>query len=835
MNPLPPADLSVLARHADDAKIQFEGPPEACARLFGVARVMLGVLRHRLALGGIEVGSRHVRTPGGGHIFVAWDGTSNIIRIRAPGPTTPGEEDNDSIVYEFAMQFSVPDLAKCEFVWVVVRFRRNGFWTAESYPGQTHFLLASLEANGGDSIISSPFDDLQIYGASKAEANVWHSGDRRYQRRLAWGGGNICYAPRIAHRYGNYFLSTGYKIGMHEVYWYDFVGRDRLAGAPLEFGVHEPIAEGFDASRRYRVSIDLRGRVTVIRRSDGAIKKAEGKFPEWVKGTSLDLNHVGGAWHLNGDCTKAISVLHGNAFPPDALLPGFDVGRLSDPNEPAEYSGAFQSGVFVVNIGITGPAPGRSGDFELVVSVEQIGETSMVMTCGLAYGYPEMHSKGDYYVAADFDETGAIVTASIHYYRRTSTEGLRKAVLTGVPTVELKDLKEEYPPLVLSGLDVDESLPLKYHAYGTAAHIYRVEPSTPGRSYFYVGFAAPYWQEVCFVREFSTVELRFSNSEKIVPLYRSGSITTYRGSQLLTGGDLYEAENSHGPDIVLDYACLLEGRPRTGVPGASVFPTAPIFSQGSEERYDIVTQHLPTVVSRIGNFDARAKTVFYTSAVEQSSDHGSEAYLRFAIGALVESHGLKTFPSKVVVETAHCLNPFKDHQVETNRTEIAAPNSTNELVTGMAISNDYANYPPVVKLWQTMVMGCENPKTPDDFGGVKGYFFDYADYFPNQSCGAPNSINWHPNGFHGTYGNGFDKVYCFFLDKKTGVKKEIATTHQAIIDRLIERGPDKIAQYVKQHPGTSESDAARATGALTPERLAKIRQHSITNRGEWIY
>lgn len=81
---LPTSNNSVLARHAEDARVVCSGVPEICAKWIRYARTLLGSLRNRLALSKIEVGAYHSVMPDGTLITVSWDGAINIIRIDAP-------------------------------------------------------------------------------------------------------------------------------------------------------------------------------------------------------------------------------------------------------------------------------------------------------------------------------------------------------------------------------------------------------------------------------------------------------------------------------------------------------------------------------------------------------------------------------------------------------------------------------------------------------------------------------------------------------------------------------------------------------------------------------
>lgn len=87
--PLPPERDSAFARYAGGVLVRFSGDVATCAKWVGYARVLLGQVRHRAALGGYEVASRHVVAPDGTRIGALWNGTMNIITVQAGGAVLP--------------------------------------------------------------------------------------------------------------------------------------------------------------------------------------------------------------------------------------------------------------------------------------------------------------------------------------------------------------------------------------------------------------------------------------------------------------------------------------------------------------------------------------------------------------------------------------------------------------------------------------------------------------------------------------------------------------------------------------------------------------------------
>lgn len=86
MDKLPTAKDSINTRYCGPARLVLNDP--VAARYIGLARTLLGDVRNRLALGGIEQGARKITLADGTKIVVLYDGCTNIIRIDVPHSDT---------------------------------------------------------------------------------------------------------------------------------------------------------------------------------------------------------------------------------------------------------------------------------------------------------------------------------------------------------------------------------------------------------------------------------------------------------------------------------------------------------------------------------------------------------------------------------------------------------------------------------------------------------------------------------------------------------------------------------------------------------------------------
>lgn len=112
MNRLPSEKDALRERYAGEMRVSFSGNIEMAKRYLGPARVLLGALRNRLALGGITLGRSYLTLQGGGRIDAIVAGGMHQVRIYLPEIVGGDEEEIDfpylSGLYEVARVYFEP-------------------------------------------------------------------------------------------------------------------------------------------------------------------------------------------------------------------------------------------------------------------------------------------------------------------------------------------------------------------------------------------------------------------------------------------------------------------------------------------------------------------------------------------------------------------------------------------------------------------------------------------------------------------------------------------------------------------------------------------------------
>jgi len=797
-----------MLRGVDDGLTSFEfrGNPSLASSYVAVARVLLIGYLSNTTDQALDLARHRWRLADGAEIEILSNNGVNRIVIDVRSVTGQESEGLDLLlIYEFAAQNTFP-------VTQTIKWFRLFFdplkadeigespWSADVQDTYEDQLLPT-EKKPDNGIECSPVGLVIIHcGASKTDHITWNGpvtppdGNPFYALR---GAGDMVHVDYHANRYCNYMVETGREL----FWWYGTTGRGELDSP--DFGANSPIGEGwrYVDGVKVLVAVAPSGLVIVTREDTGQVGTKEANLPDWTKANELGNGFAAGCWKLNSDCTRAISVLHGNSWVFDAYDPGFDTGSLLDNAAPPEIGGAFQSAVFELQIGI---GFDFNGVPEIAIQANEITDIEYVLTGGLAFGIPEKHSNGSYWYAADYGIDDEILTARIVYYTREITtveyEENEPDPATPYANIETVEIAAESGQLI----DTD---PCSIGGFGTTRKFTSVR----------------WWAtDHTFLRRVTTdvdVRLECTGMDDFI-LRRSHVVDDLSakwgpaGSQsvwLWSDGGIgsYDVEgyvravaNNTQVDCVtwhtrssgfLNPTSMGEG-------GSTYFYTKHITRDPSEER-------------RLMGLDLRAKTILYSEVVtEWSDDVTGSGEVYFPIGGGSTWNGCYQESGYTVTDAAGIISPVLTDKKETNVDETPEPDPYCEQWAEFygANQSDEDSYPLNTKLWHQMVLGKPNPKTPALAGGFIGPFVDWGEYYPYQMIAStPDSINWHPLGLFGVRFPQAEVDIISYIDPDGTVHQ---TSHTDVLDFAVDEDAEPI----------SDEDKAR------------LRSVALSTRGEWV-
>lgn len=809
---------------------RFKGDPRIAASYLPLAQTLLGDTINRAKLGGIGYSSRIVKLSDGTVIKLTNTGITSIIDIDVTANVVVIEKSEWMPVYEFVATNMVPAINIHR--WFILYASRSGNWKCESYSNHDSFKITP-RLSSYPSLICY---ELGVSGTVICAPNKVNCITSYFLRNglaayLPRGGGDLHKATNAVGFYGNY----QWEGSVPNLYWYGLVGRDGF------LGIEDPIAETF--YNRYYVGITAPGIVIVTRKSDGVIRRKELNIPNWAKSNELGRGYAWGSWKFDSTGLRAISVLHGNPYCYPAYNVGFDVTRILDDNEPNIISGAFKSGIYIVDISIN-----ESGtDFTVGATLSELSETSVqgVETAGLGVSDAEKNTRGIYYFAADFNKDDAPVYAYVDWEMRT-----------------VGTWKFSPPPCPPD------------NPYCDAVYVsgppypYNSSPASPicgvatGNRFGYCG-------NIVFDAEHSLVngvytetklahaELKFSNGLNSVVLRHSrlSRIINYgRGWRYYSGVYYYGSRSPGGSIIpgtfVFDSSKVLMNEvietiinyARTGVwpggdpyclsvPGEAVRRIYGFLIDKIVDTWRFSTEYEDNISTQLYQLDLRGEVVSYISDVtSKNTVNGWYKSTSTGTDGIVYNTGTTT------TTTAYFKSPILNNEshISTVVTPDPDPDTTgiSDYIVlppaGYVDKTDEFDYPLITRLWHHQVMGTRNPLTNDGLGPI-GPFGDLPNYFPRQTFVNPSdTIVSHHAGHLATR---FAQADVDFI-KFTLKDKIFYLSHSKVIEYCVSLAEDRISAYIKDHPTKTREQAIDETGVITQEMYEQLI--SYVHRGEWL-
>lgn len=734
---------------------------------------------------------------------------NGVNRIVIDVRDADGQQQKKALpIYEFAAQNPFPASKTIKWFRLFFEGGKEAPWRVKANVDYQAQVLPSDKQDSADGIVCSAVGQIEHCGATKRDHIVWHGPLLLPSETPVFavqGAGDMVHVDYHANRYCNYQVETG----IDQFYWYGTTGRGGLAAQNQ--GATTPIAEGrrfvWLADERYIpviVAVAPTGLVTVTRLDNGKTGSFEPDLPEWVKANELGQGFAFGAWKLNASCTRAVSVLHGNPWVFEAYRPTFDIGRLLSDPDPA-IGGAFQSAVFELEILISASLEGEPIVF---VKAHQVRPIEYVQTCGLAYGFPEQHSSGGYWYAADYDTNDDLLTARIQYERR-QTFDVRYESQAPPPETPYANIAE----VTISSEPTDDD---------------EIDPCGSGNIWGttkkYSGIS--WWaNDYRFVRTTTThvdIRLQCTGMDDFI-LESASSIDELSCVWGATGGGYVWlwSNGSAGSYDVAGYVTAVAQNVYapcgTWHVRSSAFngPTS-MGASGWRHQYERTVHREPTLKRTLQGLDLRAKTIFYTETeTAWSKDGEGGGQLRSGVG-WQEWTGCYHEPGYTLTERAGVISPVLG-AVKTLKTEQApapAPYCDNWAEFYSADYSDADLYPLITKLWHHMILGKLNPKTPKSDGSFIGPFVDWHRYYPYQMIAlSADSINWHPAGWVGLRFAQADIDVIHWTDVRGA---EHRMSHQEVITLALD------VEAKKEEPQLTQAEADRLASA------------ALTTRGEWL-